>query len=184
MSCKHGSRIRRLARPGRRLATNVLGLARPEVSRQTFRKDRRTYFPLFFLVFFHACRSSFYPLVRYLYLLCFFNLSLYKLPEEVSRKRGSRNRRLATDVSQGQAYLLSSVIMLVHLPSLWFGTCTSFISLTCLCTSYLKKCLASTGLATDVSQGQTSRNRRLARTDSRLARPDVSQQTSRKDRRT
>ena len=93
------------------------------------------------------------------------------LATDVSQQTSRKDRRLATDVSQGQAYLLSSVIMLVHLPSLWFGTCTSFISLTCLCTSYLKKCLASTGLATDVSQGQThvsqgqtSRNRRLART--------------------
>ena len=66
VSRKQGSRTRRLARPdvsqqtsrNKRLAR---GLARPVVSRQTLRKDRRTYFPLFFLFFFHAC-SSFYPL--------------------------------------------------------------------------------------------------------------------------
>ena len=127
---------------------------------------------------------------------------LQAIPEEASGKHGSRIRRLARpDVSQGQAYLLPSFLP-IFLPCLFvflpFGSVfASFDPLTFLSTSYLKKCLASTGLATDVShgqtsamtQGQTSRKRRLARTGVPTlfcdppASTEVSQQMSRKDRR-
>ena len=120
---------------------------------------------------------------------------------QTSHKGSRKARGLATDVSQGQAYLLPSFLP-IFLPCLFvflpFGSVfASFGPLTFLSTSYLKKCLASTGLATDVShgqtsamtQGQTSRNRRLARTGVPTffcdppASTEVSQQMSRKDRR-
>ena len=146
-------------------------------------------------------------MVRLLHLLLSFNLSFYKLslrkclastalasdvsqgqtsrrpdvPQQTSHKGSRKARGLATDGSQGQAYLLPSFLP-IFLPCLFvflpFGSVfASFGLLTFLSTSYLKKCLASTGLATDVSQGQAyllssaihrqaqrSRNRCLAKT--------------------
>ena len=126
------------------------------------------------------------------------------IPEEVSRKHGSRirriarpdvsqqtsrNKRLATNVSQGQrsrdrrfartgvpTSLFSSYFssMLVRLSTLWFGFCL----LWSFNLSFYK-------LPEEVSRKHGSRNRRLARTDvCNDARPDVSQEMSRKDRRT
>ena len=129
--------------------------------------QREAYLLLFRLFIFLAFSLVIVPK---LYLLVSFALSFYKLTQENSRKQ----RGLATNVSQGQtsrnrrlartsvptSYLRS---MLVHLPSLWLGYCTSFCCLTCLSTSHLKKCLASTDLASRVSQ-QTSCNGCLART--------------------
>ena len=64
--------------------------------------------------------------------------------------------------------------MLVRLSTLWFGFCL----LWSFNLSFYK-------LPEEVSRKHGSRNRRLARTDvCNDARPDVSQQTSRKDRRT
>ena len=102
----------------------------------------------------------------------------------------SRNRRLArtgvptffcdlpasTEVSQQMSRKdsLPTFISLVHLLSLWFGYCTSFLSFTLpFCKLTEENSRKQRGLATDVSQGQTStdvsqgqtsRNRRLART--------------------
>ena len=115
------------------------------------------------------------------------------IPEEVSRKQGSRTRRLATNVSQGVSQgqwsrdrrfartgvptsLFSSYFssMLVRLSTLWFGFCL----LWSFNLSFYK-------LPEEVSRKHGSLNRRLARTDvCNDARPDVSQETSRKDRRT
>ena len=202
VSRKHGSRNRRLAR------TDVCNDARPDVSQQTSRKDRRTYFLLrstgkhrglatdvsqrqASLLLFRLFIFS-EPFVWLLYLPVSFTLSFCKLTEEHSRKQ----RGLATDVSQGQTStdvsqgqtsrnrrlartgmptsLFSSYFssVLVHLPSVWFGYCTSFCPLTFLSKLSLRKCLASTALASDdsqgqtsaMTQGQTSRHRRLART--------------------
>ena len=126
--------------------------------------------------------------------LSFCRLSLKKclastaLASDVSQGQTSRNKRLkgsrkarglATDVSQGQAYLLPSFLpiflsMLVRLSTLWFGFCL----LWSFNISFYK-------LPEEVSRKHGSPNRRLARTDvCNDARPDVSPQTSRKDRRT
>ena len=141
------SRNRRLARTG--VPTLFCDPpASTEVSQQMSRKDRRPYF-------YFACSSS-EPFVWLLYLLLSFTLSFCKLTGENSRKQ----RGLATDVSQGQTStdvsqgqtsrnrrlartgmptsLFSSYFssVLVHLPSLWFGYCTSFCPLTFLSRSY------------------------------------------------
>ena len=66
-------------------------LARPEVSQGL------AYLPLLvflYLLLFRACASS-QPFVRLLSLLLRFHLSFHELPEEASRKHGSRNWRLA-----------------------------------------------------------------------------------------
>ena len=74
-------------------------------------------------------------------LLWSFNLSFYKLPEEVSRKHGSRNKRLArTDVYNDTRPDVSHQ------------------------TSRKARRLA-TNVSQGVSQGQRSRDRRFARTD-------------------
>ena len=143
VSRKHGSRIRRLAR------TDVCNDARPDVSPQTSRKDRRTYFLLFLCLFiFLALGSVLVPPWSFVSLTCLCTSYLKKclastglatdvLLRDVSQgqtsRKGSRKaRRLATDVSQGQACLLTPFLptflpcLHVHLSSLWFGYCTSF----------------------------------------------------------
>ena len=195
------------------LATDVLlrDVSQGQTSRKGSRKDRLTSRKarrlatevsqgqacLLMPLFFRACMFIFLAFGSVIappsVLKPFF---LPAIPEEVSRKHGSRTRRLArpdvsqqtsrkgsrkarglaTDASQGQVYLLPFFLP-IFLPCLFiflpFGSVfASFGSLTFLSTSYLKKCLASTGLGTDVShgqtsamtQGQTSRKRRLART--------------------
>ena len=185
VSPKHGSRNRRLARTG--VPTFLCDPpASTEVSQQMSRKDRR-------LDFYFACSSS-EAFVWLLYLLLSFTLSFCKFTAENSRKQ----RGLATDVSQGQTStdgsqgqtsrdrrfartgvptsLFSSYFssMLVRLSTFWFGFCL----LWSFNLSFYK-------LPEEVSRKHGSRNRRLARTDvCNDARPDVSQQTSRKDRRT
>ena len=129
----------------------------------------------------------------------FYQLSLKKclaskaLAPDVSQGQTSRNKRLATNVSQGVSQgqwsrdrrfartgvptsLFSSYFssMLVRLSTLWFGFCL----LWSFNLSFYK-------LPEEVSRKHGSLNRRLARTDvCNDARPDVSQETSRKDRRT
>ena len=126
----------------------------------------------------------------------------------MSRKHGSRIRRIARPdvsqqtsqgVSQGQrprnrrfartgvpTSLFSSHFspMLIRLSTLWFGFCLlwSFnISFYKLLEEVSRKHVSRK----HVSRNHGSRNRRLARTDVyNDARPDVSPQTSRKDRRT
>ena len=144
-------------------------------------------------------------MVRLLHLLLSFNPSFCKLSlkkrlastalaSDVSQGQTSRKaRRLATNVSQGVSQgqwsrdrrfartgvptsLFSSYFssMLVRLSTLWFGFCL----LWSFNLSFYK-------LPEEVSRKHRSRNRRLARTDvCNDTRPDVSQQTSRKDRRT
>ena len=178
MSRKYGSRKRRLV--ARCLArTDVsqgVSQGQTHVSQGQTSRNRRlartgmptyasflpTFLPCLFI--FLACGSVIaHPSV----LKPFF---LPAIPEEVSRKQGSRTRRLArpdvsqqtsrkgsrkasglaTDASQGQAYLLPSFLP-IFLPCLFvflpFGSVfASFGPLTFLSTCYLKKCLASTGL--------------------------------------